>query len=317
MFIIVYIKLLYLFFVYVNMDVKRLSDFIFRYEEKTNFLSYNYSANVNISINGINKDIYVSSYIIINDDDTESFEFNTNINNVFRKDFDNINSINFNTDELEKDYFSILKPTIEKNLPIKEKYYRKEYRESWIVNEVPYLKIPNGLNINIQTEDDYVNKKIKSRHSTTLHIELEYKEYKQVITKNKWGRPYSLDGKITRNKGRSYSNLQNLIEKYILLVDFDIGRTEAEKIAKIEREKIITEKFNILNDLFASEDVIIECGLRNHRKNNTLIDRYFVKINGYDFEHEISKRDDKFNFGNFYGLKEHQVKDIIDTLKKG
>lgn len=299
------------------MVVKRLSDFIFSYEGKTNFLSYNYSANVNVSINGISKDIHVSSHVTRNDDDTKSFEFNTNINRLFRNDFENIKSINFNTDELEKDYFLALKPLIEENLPIKEKYYRKEYRESWIVSEVPYLKIPNGLNINIQTEDDYVNRKIKSRHSTKLHIELEYKGYNQIITKNRWGRPYSLNGEILKNKSRSYSRLQNLIEKYILLVDFDIGRTEAEKIAKIEREKIITERHNLLNDLFASEDVIIKCGLANHRKNNTLIDRYFVKINGYAFEHEISKRDDKFNFGNFYGLKEHQVRDIINTIKKG
>jgi hypothetical protein len=316
----IYIKLLYPFFVYDNMiheiktKAERISDFNFIYEKKTNFISFYKSANVDVIVNDIKKTINLSTYNI----NGGEIKYNCDINNTYKKILENYN-IDFT--DIINDYKIALNIAVEENIKIQKEYYINQYRNSFIVNEIPNLKIPNGVSIEYPTEKEYVENKLENRRSNNLYVIIKYKDYSEkiIVSNNyKGNRPYTLNGKITKNKSRCYKNLQSLIDKFILLVNFDISRTEAERKAKIERHKIILDKMKKLKNSFESDGVKINNGLWHSRKHNKLSDRYFIKIENDSFEHEISfNSKGLYTLGNFYNLKEKQVKEIINVLKKG
>lgn len=288
---------------------ERISDFEFNFDSN-NFLSYGKKAKVSIKVGNIIKDVILimkSKYIDGNRDIYIKHNFEVVFEQVYQL------GLKVNFDSIIEEYKQYRDIEIKKDNKKREIKYRIDYKNSW-VHKTKSIKV-DGVDISYMTENEYIDERLNKGHNN-LKPTFTYKGISETISYynvssgiNGRNYKYSLSGNITKYKRRNYSTLENLIVKFIQLVDFKINSDKANEIAKENTRNEKETKINFLNKIFSNENI------SNLNYNNN----FYININGNNKSisyHTDSNGLIRYNYGGFYNLTEKQVKKIIEILKK-
>lgn len=294
-------------------DIRMESDIKFT-KTLNGFLSSNYSANVDVSVDGVVKKISVR--MVTPYRKKEKPYFSSNLYLKF-----NLNDSYIN--HIKKIYLEQLVKEKEKDIQLRLKYYNNVYDKLWIHN-IPKVERP-GLKIKVISKEDYLKHVEEHLTPPKQKITLFYKDIEQDIFSKMYSSwditepnlKYILKGKITHENKRIYSKFENLIDKFILLSDFYIQSKKTEKIATTNRKKQLKEKYNYLIKIFKEDGVDIKQGyIGQDIERQLLSDNFSILING---ERNIIIPNDSnntFTYGGFSNLTKKQVKTIIKTIQK-
>lgn len=295
------------------------SDFQFSHDSRSNFLSYNKTATVSVSVGNLTKDvsIFMTSDGYGND---RKYSIKQNFERVFSEVYDIGFEIDF--DHILEAYKVKRDTEVEIDKTRREVKYRQDYKNKWY-HRLTDCKI-NNVEIKYLSEDEYVKKMLEGKSGGKPIISYngitEEVDYTDVGVERTNYR-YTLYGSITRNRRRSYKTPEKLVEKFVQLVDFKIMSDKASEIAKenkkIEEENTIKHLKKTFGDLVDKKDEWTKSYIRGH--NYRTVVNYYLKVNGH--ENKIVIREDsttnekRYNYAGFHNLTAKQVNGILKALK--